>query len=196
MVCALCGLDDQLRKASVVWENGTSDSDGTIGLVGVLGGATRSSGRVTDDLALTERGTLIGATASTGRLHIHEETIAAHKCAPPVLARAPQPFKGLVAIFGWAVGIVTFVLLLMGLNHLGYDLGFHHFKRWSSYDSVETYAAIRKGAIAGVSFVLSSWADSSIRRIRRSEASRYESDHSIWSDTYYCLRDGWLGIPQ
>jgi hypothetical protein len=195
MVCALCGRDDQLRKASVVWENGTSEGDGTIGLVGILGGATRASGSVNGDLTLTERGTLIGASASTGRLHIHEETVAAHKCAPPVLARAPQPFKGLVAIFGCTVALVTFVLLLIGLNRLGYDLGLHHFKRWNSYDRVETYAAIRDSVIAATAFAFSSWAMSSIRRARRSEASRYRSDHVAWLNAYYCLRDGWLGIP-
>jgi hypothetical protein len=88
---------------------------------------------------------------------------------------------------------VTFVLLLIGLNRLGYDLGLHHFKRWNSYDGLETHAAIRNGVVAAAAFALSSWAASSIRRLRRSEASRYESDHSAWSNTYYCSRDGWLG---
>ena len=195
MSCGICGYADALRSARAVWENGSSDTDGTNTELSGMGGLSFGGGDTDTNVYFNTHGTLVGGVLTRGSSHLHQETAAARRCAPPTLERSNQALWALIA---WACGIAAIVAAVYLFNHLheiGFAAGSHHFRNLPPNIS-RLCGRIWKEAIA---FTLGSWLAVLLVRyissIRQSERATFESSMDLWLRTYYCERDGWVGIP-
>ena len=178
-----------------MWEEGSSDADGTNIDLGALGGLAFGGGDTDTGVHSSMLGTWVGGTATKGRLHLHQETAAARRCAPPLRQKSSQRFNSVLA-WGCAIAAIgAFVMLLVNLNQMGFLLGANHFRRVPSGVSRLFDITWKEAG----SFTLGSWFALLLARhiahTRLSEEDTFNSAMQQWVNTYYCERDGWIGIP-
>lgn len=190
----MCGLNDQLRRAAAVWETGSFDGDGTNETIAVDGGVSSGSGMIGSDIPFRGQGQWVGGSASTGRSHYHQETGAAKKCRPPVLKHSPRIVLGFLRLVLGTVALIEFVRLGFSLHALGFHLGQLHFGHVGSnmvlvlnHVGTQSLSAIGCGGIA-------IFIQRSLTQLRKTERDAYAVAYELWGQSYYCERDGWLGI--